>query len=365
MKLAVVLGTRPQLIKWSPMRRALARRDIETFVLDTGQHYDRRLWSDLLEELSIPAPEFNCAVGSATHGAQTGRMLEAIEGVLLEQRPDRVLVFGDTNSTLAGALAAAKLRIPVSHVEAGLRSADRYMPEEINRVLVDRLSDQLFAPTEIAGSRLAEEGIDERSIHVVGDVMLDAVREHCPDAEEARQRVEALCGGALQRPLLFVTVHRAENTEAAPLRRIAHAVAALAADFEVLWPLHPRTEAALAAGEELNALRERIHLLGPCSYLDSLALVRRAQTVITDSGGLQKEAFFLERPTVTLREATEWRELVESGWNRLVPADEGLEGRLREALQRTGDLEHDAGLFGDGRASQRIADHIAAGDVRT
>ena len=360
MRIVTVLGTRPQIIKASTVHRALARRGLEDLLVDTGQHYDPEMASLLYEELGLDAPAVDCEVGSAGHGAQTGRMLEAVEGALLDLRPDRVLVYGDTNSTLAGALAAAKLGIPVAHVEAGLRSHDMAMPEEINRVLTDRLCDLLFAPTQLAADQLVAEGLRPETVHTVGDVMYDAALEHAPVAAEAERRVRDLLGREPRAPLVLATVHRAENTEPEPLRLLVAALAEIARDHDVVVPLHPRTRGALeAAGLDEGSLAPAT-VLRPTGYRDTLALLRTAQAVVTDSGGLQKEAFFLGRPCVTLRSETEWRELVDCGWNRLVKPATGMGAALRSALAEDPPASRPEGLFGGGRAAARIADRVAS-----
>ena len=313
MKIVTVVGARPQFIKAAPVSRALRGPHHEVLV-HTGQHYDHEMSGSFFEQLGIPEPDYKLEVGSAGHGAQTGRMLERIESVLVDERPDAVLVYGDTNSTLAGALAAAKLHIPIVHVEAGLRSFDMRMPEELNRILTDRISALLLCPSNVAASHLNNEGIS-RGVHVIGDVMLDALLE-------ARDRCDAgpLLTKLDVRPKEYIlaTIHRAENTDdSTRLREIVGALGQI--DRSVVLPLHPRTRSALcAAGVELPC---NVRAIAPLGYLDLVAMLSNASYVLTDSGGLQKEAYWLGVPCVTLRETTEWTETVDAGWNTLVGAD--------------------------------------------
>jgi UDP-N-acetylglucosamine 2-epimerase len=340
-----VVGNRPQFVKSAPLSLALRDGGIDEVVLHTGQHYDPELSAVFFEELELAPPRYRLDTGSGTHGEQTGRMLPAIEAAVVEEKPDAVLVFGDTNSTLAGALAAGKLLVPVAHVEAGLRSFDRAMPEELNRTLVDRLSSLLFCPSEVAVANLAAEGIVD-GVHLVGDVMYDATLRLGP---VARERSDALArNGVEPGGYLVLTLHREANAAAEPLARIASALAAL--DEPVLFPAHPRTSAALAeAGLDLGP---NVRLLPPAGYLDFAALASQARVVLTDSGGVQKEAYWYGVPCVTLRTTTEWVETVEAGWNRLVGTDpEAIVAAVREAAPGP---ERPA-LYGDGRASQEIA----------
>jgi UDP-GlcNAc3NAcA epimerase len=304
-------------------------------------------------EMELPAPDLNLAIHGGTHGEMTGRMLEAIERCLLGERPDAVVVYGDTNSTLAGALAAAKLNIPVAHVEAGLRSFNLRMPEELNRILTDRVSSVLFCPTAAAQQNLAREGFAAfpcRTL-VVGDVMLDAVRYYTGRSEQRPPLHRAL---GVPDGFVLCTVHRAENTGGERLAELAGALGAVAERVPVVFPVHPRTRAALAAHS--GALGS-VRCIEPVGYLDMLGLVRHASVVMTDSGGLQKEAYFLGRPCVTLRDETEWVELVDAGANvlaghrreRVLQAFEEMRGRP---------IGFDARLYGDGRAAQRIADEL-------
>lgn len=318
MRLMSVVGARPQFVKLAAVARAVARRaragvPVEDFIVHTGQHYDTGMSDIFFEELEIPAPNVNLEIGSATHGVQTARMLEGIERLVLEQRPDAVVVYGDTNSTVAGALAAAKLRVPVVHVEAGLRSWNRAMPEEINRVATDHLADLLLAPTPAAMRNLEAEGLAARTVFT-GDVMLDAVRHALALARQRSRIVEKL--DLEPGHYAVATIHRADNTEPEPLRRLLDILNELAASYwPVVFPVHPRTAAVMGAQLADWRPHPRLRLIEPLGHLDMLRLVDGARLVLTDSGGLQKEAFFVGRPCVTLRSETEWVETVEAGGN--------------------------------------------------
>jgi UDP-GlcNAc3NAcA epimerase len=348
-KIVSIVGARPQFIKAAPVSRILRRQYAEVLV-HTGQHYDYNMSALFFEELDIPEPDYNLGIGSGPHGQQTGRMLEAIEQVLLHERPDWVLVFGDTNSTLAGALAAVKLHIPVAHVEAGLRSFNRRMPEEHNRVLADHMADLLLCPTQTAVDNLAREGIT-RGVHNVGDVMYDAVLHNIGIAEKRSNVLERL---ELQpKGYLLATVHRAENTDnRARLAGIVEAFGLLAEP--IVFPAHPRTRAALAAFG--LSLAPNVQVIEPVSYLDMLLLEKHACLILTDSGGVQKEAYFFSVPCVTLRDETEWVETVETGWNVVVGADPQ---RIAAAVQGLRPVARPPLVFGDGRASERIGSLIS------
>jgi UDP-GlcNAc3NAcA epimerase len=350
MKLVSVVGARPQFIKAAALSRELRRRH-EEILVHTGQHYDQGMSDVFFEELDIPAPDYHLGIGSAAHGAQTGAMLAAVEAVLQKESPDAVIVYGDTNSTLAGALAAAKLHVPIGHVEAGLRSFNRRMPEEINRVVTDHVSTWLFAPSEVAREHLAQEGIRD-GVHVVGDIMVDALRLH---GARAAARAEVLARHGLHAGGYYLaTVHRAENTdEAGPLRGIFAALEAL--DKPVAMPLHPRTRKRVA---ELGiAVGGNVRVLAPQGYLDMLALQHGAACVLTDSGGVQKEAYYLRVPCVTLREETEWVETVASGWNSLAGTDP--ERILSAVARRAGAEAPHPELYGDGMTAGRIVEILA------
>jgi UDP-GlcNAc3NAcA epimerase len=346
MKVVTVVGARPQFIKAAPVSRALRREHTEVLV-HTGQHYDYGMSEVFFDELDIPEPDFNLGVGSGSHGLQTGEMLIGLEKVLLAQRPDWVLVYGDTNSTLAGALAAAKLRIPVAHVEAGLRSFNRAMPEEHNRVLADHCSDLLFCPTQTAVENLVREGI-LRGVHRVGDVMYDAALQHGAIALQHSQIVERM--GLTSKAFALATIHRPYNTDD-PFRLRETLAAFAALDMPVVFPIHPRTLDLLARiGNPQSAIRN-LKSVDPLSYLDMLALEQAAALILTDSGGVQKEAYFFAVPCVTLRPETEWVETVAASWNRLAWGDAAA---ILEAARGPWPSEPPAPVFGDGHACSRI-----------
>ena len=362
MKILTVIGARPQFIKAAVVSRLL--RDVagvEEILVHTGQHYDENMSDVFFQELEIPKPTYHLGVGGGHHGAMTGRMLEAIENVLLEVKPDKLMVYGDTNSTLAGALAAAKLHIPVAHVEAGLRSFNRKMPEEINRVMADHLATWLFAPTVAAVENLHREGVKEDAIFLVGDVMYDAAIYY-----GGRSRSDALAKLGLEsKNYVLATVHRAENTNPGPrLHSLMDGLCAIAGELPVVLPLHPRTRAVLARENLLDKYGANVHFVDPLGYLDMVMLEKHARLIATDSGGVQKEAFFHRVPCVTLRDETEWVELVELGWNRLVPptaADRVYDG-VMQALNDAAHLPAPQSLYGGGQAGAAIVEllHRAA-----
>lgn len=354
MKIATVVGARPQFIKAAVVSRALEGRCDES-IIHTGQHYDPEMSERFFEELRIPAPAINLSIGSGPHGAQTGRMLEGLERVLQELEPDWTLVYGDTNSTLAGALASVKLGIPVAHVEAGLRSYNRKMPEEINRALTDHASSLLFAPTENAQRTLLKEGLPDDRIRLVGDVMYDAALDAADRAgDEPLRKYELIAG-----EYIVATIHRAENTDD-PDRLSAIFQGMARAELPVLCPLHPRTKSALGSFEAPN-----LRLINPVGYFEMASLVRHARLVVTDSGGLQKEAYFHRTPCLTLRSETEWVELVEMGWNRVHdPISPELAAEaIRDAINA--DLPKDApNPYGDGQAGRKIAEILTTMEPR-
>ncbi len=346
MKVLSVVGARPQFIKAAPVSRAIRRTHQEVLV-HTGQHYDENMSAVFFRELDIPEPDINLGVGSGPHGAQTGAMMAALEKVALEVMPDWVLVYGDTNSTLAAALVAAKLHQRIAHVEAGLRSYDRRMPEEVNRVVADHLSDLLLCPTDAAAANLAREGI-ERGVHVIGDVMYDAFLHNAGAAKSRSDIVRRL--GLEMGSFALATVHRAENTDD-PLKLASIMRGLGGSGLEVVLPLHPRTRARLH--EETGS---RIRLIDPVGYLDMIALEDAAAVVVTDSGGVQKEAYFLGKPCITLRENTEWTETVAAGWNVLVGSDAD---RIAESMRTFKPSGKRDDLFGDGHAAEKIAGLLA------
>ena len=320
MKIVTVVGARPQFIKASAVSRAI-RNDyvgkIDEILVHTGQHYDDNMSKVFFEELDIPRPKYNLEISGGQHGAMTGRMLEAVENILVQEKPDWLLIYGDTNSTLAGALAGAKLHIPVAHVEAGLRSFNMRMPEEINRILVDRVSSLLFCPTEIAVNNLKAEGINQ-GVHNVGDVMYDVAlfyRDIARQKSTILQALELTSGG-----FVLATCHRAENTDDPKrLGDIFSALAEIAAQIPVVVPIHPRTR-KLVGEYGLTHLLTKITITDPLPFLDMVALEQASRVILTDSGGVQKEAFFYGVPCITMRDETEWVETVDWGWNQLVGA---------------------------------------------
>ena len=352
MKIVAVVGARPQFIKAAVASRAIREMGVSEILVHTGQHYDNNMSAIFFRELEIPTPDYHLGIGGGTHGQNTGRMLEAIERVLLEEKPNWVLVYGDTDSTLAGALAAAKIHIPVAHVEAGLRSFNQRMPEEINRVLTDHVSSLLFAPTKLAVENLYREGVPPEKIQFVGDVMFDAALFYQEEAKTGSHILEHLSIKA--KSFILVTVHRAENTNEARLRAILTGLVEIASEILVVWPLHPRTRKAL---EELNLLqsaRDALTIIEPVGYLDMVMLESSARLIVTDSGGVQKEAFFYHTPCITLREETEWVELVELGWNMLCPPTDAssIAAAIRVGIDIRG---QEAFPYGNGTSGIQIA----------
>lgn len=355
MKILTIVGARPQFIKVAPVSRAIRKQHSEVLV-HTGQHYDDNMSGVFFRELDIPAPDYNLEVGSSGHGEQTGLMLQRLEPLVRVERPDLLLIYGDTNSTLAGALTAAKLHIPLAHVEAGLRSFDRRMPEEVNRVVADQLSNLLFCPTHTAVENLKREGIASnpqlnQHIHEVGDVMYDAVLHNIALAEAGAG--ELLAGlGLKPQGYTLATVHRASNTDDPDkLRSIVAAFAQIGtAEQPLIFPVHPRTRKVMQTlGIKPG---DGVRLIEPVGYLEMLNLERNARLIVTDSGGVQKEAYFMAVPCLTLRDETEWVETVESGWNRLVGTDTDT---IVAAAQFAAPNTTPPPLFGDGHAAERIA----------
>ena len=350
MKVATVVGARPQFIKMGPVSKEIRKR-FDEIAIHTGQHYDYEMNEIFFKELGIPEPDYNLGVGSGTHGYQTGEMLKGIEEILLKEEPDAVLVFGDTNSTLAGALAAVKIHIPVAHVEAGVRSYDRRMPEEINRVLTDHASDLLFAPTQTAVKNLEKEGISRR-VHLVGDVMADALFQNVKVAEEKVDILREL--DLIGDEYILTTVHRPVNTDSEKnLRSIVEALTSC--EHTVVFPAHLRTVKALKNYGLYDMLEkaENVKLIPPVGYLEMLVLEKNAWKILTDSGGVQKEAYLFKVPCITLRDTTEWVETLEDGWNILVGSSRE---RILEAIENFNpQVETHSERFGDGRASERIA----------
>jgi len=339
-----VVGARPQFIKAAAVS-PLLRRDHREWLLHTGQHYDFAMSEAFFRELEIPSPDESLGVGSGTHAEQTARMLVGIEAAVVRQRPDAVMVYGDTNSTLAGALAAAKLQVPVAPVEAGLRSFNGGMPEEINRVIADRMSAVLFCPSDAAVANLAAEGI-RTGVHLVGDVMADVLGQWSKRARERSAVLEQL--DLREKEYLLATIHRAQNTDDS--ERLSGVFAALGCTGEtVILPLHPRTRKALA--EAAIDVPRNVRVIDPAPYTDMLRLEQAARLILTDSGGVQKEAYWLGVPCVTLRDETEWTETVQTGWNILAGSDTE---RIVSAVRNFSPAEPRAPLYGDGHAAERI-----------
>jgi UDP-GlcNAc3NAcA epimerase len=353
MKIVTIVGARPQFIKAVLLSKQLRKKHKEVLV-HTGQHYDRELSDIFFDELAIPEPNYNLGIGSDSHAVQTGKMMIAIEEVLLKEKPDWVLVYGDTNSTLAGALATVKIHIPVAHVEAGPRMFDMNIPEEVNRVLTDRISSLLFAPTQTAVDNLKEEGITE-GVHLTGDIMLDSFLHFSRVAERKSKILAEL--GLSKKGYLLATVHRAGNTDNEQnLRSIVDAF--LSVDDRIVFPVHPRTEKYLKQYGLYAMLRNapNMTLMNPVGYLDSLMLTSNAGKVLTDSGGLQKEAYFARVPCITLDETTGWVETVQDGWNTLVASDRE---KIIEAIKHFEPKGRQRKVFGDGRAAERIVSTLS------
>ncbi|MHC3995075.1 non-hydrolyzing UDP-N-acetylglucosamine 2-epimerase [Thiomicrolovo sp. ZZH C-3] len=362
-KIVTIVGARPQFIKAAVVSRVIASTpDVQEVIVHTGQHYDANMSDIFFEEMQIPRPNYNLKVNGLSHGAMTGQMLEKIEGVLLQEKPDWVLVYGDTNSTLAGALAAKKLHIRIAHVEAGLRSFNMKMPEEINRILTDRISDMLFCPTDTAVNNLANEGFfvdmekgaDNKggfgTVVRTGDVMKDAALFYTALAKKPDTLQDFKLSS-----FVLVTVHRAENTDCPErFQSIFTALNTIAKDALVVLPLHPRTRGKLQTFG-LNVDTSNLILIDPVSYLEMIYLLKNCMLVMTDSGGLQKEAYFFNRPCLTLRDETEWVELVEEGENALVGADgEKIIEAWGNALKPKKLTSRRKDLYGDGHAGEKI-----------
>ncbi|HIQ38516.1 MAG TPA: UDP-N-acetylglucosamine 2-epimerase (non-hydrolyzing) [Methanothermococcus okinawensis] len=366
MKIGIVLGTRPEIIKLSPVIRELEKlkENINYLVIHTNQHYSENLDRIFFKELNLPEPKYNLRIGSAPHGKQTGRMLEGIEKVLIREKPDIVIVQGDTNTTLAGALASSKLGIEVAHVEAGLRSYDRSMPEEINRVLTDHISDYLFVPTEVAEENLRREGITE-NVFLVGNTIVDATLQNIEIAEERKE--EIFEGGMLDivkdGDYFLLTIHRAENTDnRRRLKSIVEGILKVAEYYDetVIFPLHPRTEGKLKEYHLWDKLKNKnIKILEPVGYFKFLILEKYAKLILTDSGGVQEEACILKVPCITLRKNTERPETLEVGSNILVDVEKGdiLEA-VDSMLRRNRNWRNP---FGDGRSGERIVRILVGG----
>lgn len=345
MKIVTVIGNRPQFVKAAAVSGPL-RAEHDEVLVHTGQHYDDELSTIFVSELGVPRPEIQLGLGGGTNTEQTARMLAALGDLVRDQAPDVVLVYGDTNSTLAGALAAAQARVPVAHVEAGMRSFDRAMPEELNRVLTDHMADLLLAPSDTAAANLAREGV-AGTVQVVGDVMVDVAALLAPRAREDDGPL--LAAGVTAGEYVLITAHRAGNVDD-PARLALLVDLLLSIDAPVVLPLHPRTRARLEAAGLLDRLAAGTILLAPLGYLAFTSLLTRASAVLTDSGGVQKEAYLAGVPCVTLRDTTEWVETVQAGWNVLVDLDAAA---AHAALARPVPAQRPE-LYGDGHAARRV-----------
>ena len=348
MKLVTIIGARPQFIKASVVSKAIKDNNLNEIIIHTGQHFDANMSSIFFDELSIPKPDYNLNIHGLHHGAMTGRMLEEIEKIFLKIKPDIVIVYGDTNSTLAGALAAAKLHIPVAHIEAGLRSFNKRMPEEVNRILTDNVSEWLFAPTKTAVTHLENEKFDKSKIHLVGDVMCDSALHFSTISEQKSTILKE--NELIKDDYILATIHRAENTDNVErLINVVNCLAELSRTRKVVFPIHPRTRAIL---NKMSLAVNKIHFIDPVGYLDMINLEKNASLIITDSGGVQKEAYFFQKPCVTFRNETEWQELVDYDWNILVSPDKPIDVPLIESrIGKKGEGSH---LYGDGKASEKI-----------
>jgi UDP-N-acetylglucosamine 2-epimerase (non-hydrolysing) len=348
--IAIILGTRPEIIKMSPIIRECERQSLEYFILHTGQHYSYEMDRTFFEQLELPEPKYNLDVGSGTHADQTGKIMSGIEKILIKEKPDIVLVQGDTNTVLAGALAAAKLHIRVGHVEAGLRSYDRMMPEEINRVMADHISDYLFAPTETARANLLKEGIPEFKISVTGNTVVDAVFQNLELSKKNSTILEKL--GLKEKKYFLVTSHRQENVDSPDnLRNIIAALEALHTEYSlpVIFPMHPRTQKMIT---QFGISHNGIRVMPPVGFLDFLQLESHARLVLTDSGGVQEETCIQGVPCVTLRENTERPETIDVGANTLAgTGKDKIIASAQEMLSQTGTWENP---YGDGTSSKKI-----------
>ena len=351
-KILTIIGARPQFIKAAPFSKAI-RQHFNEVIVHTGQHYDENMSRIFFDEMNIPEPDYNLNVGSGGHGKQTGEMMIRLEEVVLKEKPDYIVVFGDTNSTIAGALVAAKLHIPIGHIEAGLRSFNRKMPEEINRIGTDVLASQLFCPTDNAVELLKREGITNE-VYQCGDIMYDAML-HFSDISNERSTVLSdmtLEPGAYH---LF-TMHRPENTDH-PERIKAIFKGLEASDKTIVYPVHPRMKAILQSSEIIEYVNKvkTLKMIEPVGYLDMIQLEKNASKLITDSGGMQKEAYFVQKPCITIRDESEWVETVDAGYNVIVGSDTE---KIRSAIMDFDPDFKDDHLYGDGKSAQAIANHI-------
>ncbi len=353
MKIATIVGARPQFIKAATVSRLFRkRRRLREILIHTGQHYDRNMSDIFFRQLDLSKPDYHLGVGSLSHAQQTACMLERIEQVLIKEKPQCVIVYGDTNSTIAGALAAAKLNIPVTHIEAGLRSFNRVMPEEMNRVVTDHLSDLLFTPTQTAIKNLKNEGISAKKIFPVGDVMYDAALFYAQKAEKASCILRDL--NIMPKNYVLATIHRAENTDSPmALETIFQSLCMISKKIPVIFPVHPRTKKILGRKLVKTKAQNDFHCISPVGYLDMIHLEKNARAIVTDSGGIQKEAFFYRVPAVTIRTETEWTETVRLGWNQIVPPrrSDDITQKVLACFARQGRISYP---YGRGDAAQKI-----------
>ena len=350
MKVCTIVGARPQFVKAAAVSRAFKGvSNTSEVIIHTGQHYDANMSDVFFSELDIPVPHYNLGIGGGSHGQNTGRMIEAIEGILLQEKPQWLLVYGDTDSTLAGAVAAAKLHIPIAHVEAGLRSFNRLMPEEINRILTDHASTLLFTPTKVATQRLITEGVELDKIKQVGDVMYDAALFY-------REKAKEIKGLTLDKQFILCTIHRAENTSTVDsLTAIIQALKEIASSTQVILPLHPRTQKMV---KEMDIDISGLTIIDPVGYLEMIFLLESTSLVITDSGGLQKEAYFFQKPCITTRNQTEWLELVECGANVLAGTNKQAIIAMTEQMINK-KIIFDPTLYGNGKAAEQIVSNLS------
>ena len=355
-RILTILGARPQFIKAAAVSRTMAEADdLEEIIVHTGQHFDHKMSDIFFEEMSIPQPNYNLEINSLSHGAMTGRMLEGVEEIIQKEKPDMVLVYGDTNSTVAGPLAARKLHVPCAHVEAGLRSYNERMPEEINRIIADRISNILFCPTDTAVKNLRDEGFDNLDIKIVkcGDVMYDAALHYSQLSAERSTVINKL--GLDDSPFVLCTVHRQENTDdPQALSGIIEALNRINKEIPVVLPLHPRTRKVI----ERDGLGTDFNPIDPVGYFDMIELLKHCSLVMTDSGGLQKEAYFFKKNCVTMREQTEWVELLDGGFNTLAGSDsDRIYQGYETMLNKKSDFA--LNLYGDGHASEVIVTELS------
>lgn len=352
MKVLTVLGARPQFIKAASLSHEFKSRRIDEIIVHTGQHFDSNMSDVFFSELSIPLPKYNLNIHSVSHGAMVGRMLEELEKIMISEKPDWVIVYGDTNSTLAGALAAKKLGIKIAHIEAGLRSFNEFMPEETNRVITDRISDLLLCPSKAAIKNLENEGfasMPQKKLVVTGDIMYDSVKLFSDKSGVVENDTTTV-------PYIMVTIHRAENTNNRErLLSIFSALTKLAEQYVIKIVLHPRTKLKLK--EFSITVSDKIHIVDPLGYFENLSLLNGAVLLLTDSGGMQKEAYFLKKRCVTLRDETEWTELIESGCNMLAGAEERVILSAVNTMLST-DPDFSGEIYGDGKSRVLIVDHL-------